>query len=232
MNAMGMHDDVPDEEITLRHMADLENSSDPGDQARATQLGEKFVVPAIEAARESVNNTMRGFQVKLPKTLSMDWAERSRADAERLERTMREVHQIQAERDQHKYDAEEAAIDTARLLDAMVELSHAQQSQLSTQAELLQAMVNETAALADLARASEEQDNTRWGKSWFAQRAELIIAGLAATLAGVAIWAAFAAAQAPVVNVPAPIVKVEVPTTTTTTAPTTTTAAGLGPTAN
>lgn len=229
---MGMHDDVPDEEITLRHWEDLQSSSDPDDQARAEQLGEKFVTPAIEAAREAVGKAMQGFQVKLPESLSMDWAERSRANAEDLERSMRRIQQIQAERDQHQYDAEEAAINTARLLDAMVDLSHAQQEQLASQAELMRAMVTETAALASLARTSEEQDNTRWRKSWLAQRAELIIAGLAAILAGAAIWAAFAAARPPVVNVPAPIVKVEVPTTSTTTAPTTTTASAPEPTAN
>lgn len=174
--------------------ADVVGASGIGKLADVTAMAsESFAIPK-QPWQEQFSESMRREQYALNESLA-------------------EVTRISREREGHKYEAEQAAIATRRLLDALVDLAHAQQAQQLTQAAMLSKMAEEMAELTEHAKTAAAEDDKRWRKSWRAQKAELSAAMLAAILAGVAVWAAFAAAKPAVVNVPAPIVRVEAPTT-------------------
>ena len=194
-----MDDEIADDEMTLRQMADLESSDDPEDKLRAARLA--------KAWRGAI--TEPGFTV--PKS---DWQEgwsRSMVrDEEAANRVAASFQKVVAQREAHKYDAEDASIQTAKLLSALVELSAAQQDQLTAQADMLGAMVKQTAELTALTEAAGKQDDRRWSRTWPAQIAEVLLSLVAAVFAVLA-WRATINQKVPVVNVPAPVVNVPAP---------------------
>ncbi len=214
---MGLYDDVPDDRISANHLDELAASEDPADRTRASNL----IAHLGSTIQDEVTRTLRGGSSSasflLPKTRWQEQFTASMLEGEEdRKRAMANVAKALSDGSQHRHEAETAAIHTARLLDALVSLSQAQQAQLGSLQNLLQAMVEQTAALTELTSSGAIQDDKRWHKAWPAQKAEVLLAAIAAVAAIAAIWAAFAAARPPVVRVPPPVVNIELPTTTST----------------